>query len=96
MFVVEKQKQQTFDFQIEGLKKIHKVPLINNLPMEYIKKARNLTSDNEEETLARTMDFTDEIFEEYAPGVIDKLTVEQYQLLIEAYFSANGDVTLGE
>ena len=39
MFVINKTTPKTFDFRIEGATKTYKVPLLDQLPMEYIKKA---------------------------------------------------------
>ena len=91
MFVVEKAKTQTFDFQIQGSKKIYKIPLLSQLPMSYIKKANKLTSGTDEDAF----EFVNELFEKYAPGVIDELNSEQYRILIESYFESNA-ITLGE
>ena len=91
MFVINKTTPKTFDFRIEGTKKTYKVPLLDQLPMEYIKKAGMLQGGSDDDAF----EYVNDLFEKYAPGVIDSLNAEQYKALVEGYFEQSA-VSLGE
>lgn len=94
MYTIAKSKPKTFDFQIEGQKKTYSVPLLRELPLEMVIKAEDLKEDASD---LEALSFIKGIFDEYAPGVVDKLSAEQFGLLFQAYLAAaENDVSLGE
>ncbi len=94
MYTIAKTKPKTFDFQIEGQKKVYSVPVLRELPLETVIKADELKDDASD---LEALSYIKDIFDEYAPGVVDKLSAEQFALLFKAYTAETGnDVSLGE
>jgi len=93
MYTIKAFKPTTFDFQIEGEETVYSVPLFKELPLETVLKAEKL---KDEDDLA-ALEFIKGIFDEYAPGVVDKLSAEQFTFLFKAYTEdKKNDVSLGE
>lgn len=93
MFTLEKDVTEYFDFRIG--KKIYKVPALKSLPYEdYMTFVGVLRSDGDEMKNVDVTNVIVGIFEKYAPGCTDGLTVSQVAQLVGAY--TNGNEELGE
>lgn len=88
MFTVTKTKPETFDFQLEGSKKTYHVPVMSSLPLAQVLRLKELNTDDPDpfDLLAVIRD----VFDEFAPGVVDGLTAEQLSILFQAYTEASG------
>jgi hypothetical protein len=97
MFTITKQEVPTFDFRLEGQKKVHSVPLLSNLPLAKIRKIQEFVKgDNKQDSAFEMIEFMRDIF---GADVIDSLTMAQATYLFEAWqkaSTANGEETLGE
>ena len=94
MYTIPKAAPDTFDFQLEGEETVYSVPVLRELPLETVLKAEEL-KDNASDLEALT--YIKSIFDEYAPGAVDRLSVEQFAFLFKAYMGdKNNDTTLGE
>lgn len=82
MFTLDSPKVQTFDFKIG--EKVYSVPMANYLPYDLV---RNIPTDRTE-VYAVSDWMLAEIFERYAPGCTEGLTVAQITELLTAYDKA--------
>lgn len=94
MYVVEADKQTCFEFELDG--KVYKVPLLRHMPLNkllaYNKALRKVKPGMEADFY---IDFVSDIFNEHAPSVCERLTVDQFKSLMEAYI-AESNVSPGE
>jgi len=92
MYIVDETKASDFEFAIGG--EVFKVPRRESLPVPVFRKIReriaNATNQEEE-----AIDAIFDLFEEFSPGAMEKLTYEQALGLIRAYTS-DDDGDLGE
>lgn len=94
MYVVQPDKNTSFNFEIDGQE--YSVPFVKHLPLnkmrDHDKTARKLKGNDranfEVEFLAR-------VFDDYAPGVTDALTLDQFKDLVDAYVTES-NVSPGE
>ncbi len=93
MYVVEKGESVGFQFEVDG--KTYEVPRRESLPMPKFReiRARIQDADNQAEEAINAMF---DLFDEYAPGVLDKMTFEQALKLVNAYSTAGDEEPLGE
>lgn len=93
MFKLESGDAQSFEFEFEGKK--YTIPSRLGLPMKRFRKIQKAISqsDDKEETL---FDEIMGVFDEYAPDVMDKLTLGQAMELFTAYSTDEDAPSLGE
>lgn len=92
IFKLEKSEATTFDFQIGDSEETHSVPLLSKLPIALLIKAQKYAeklNGDEELNLLDFYGFMSEIFEPYAPGVVESLNPEQAAYLFRAYNDAS-------
>ena len=94
MFKLEKPEEDKFEFEHEGT--VYSIPSITALPMKtamsFYRDLAYATSDMQQGSIS--LEFGAGIFEEYAPGLVEKLSLGEFKELMAAY---NGkDISLGE
>lgn len=99
-YVVKRKPKKTFDFKIEGSKKIYHVPLISDLPVNTLAKAKELRNakGSDEEKAEKLFDFFTDIFRGDADEALDILDTEDFAELFEVYAEASNTsaATAGE
>lgn len=91
MYQVETSETKTFDFKVNDA--IYSVPLFEFMPLKVLIAYKDMAKGNPDGVeIAQWV--AENIFEPYAPGCTELLTVGQVVGLIEAYVNASGD--LGE
>lgn len=92
MFKLESNKQ-VFEFEFDG--ETYSIPSRLGLPMPRFRKIQKAISkaDDKEEAL---FDEIMAIFDEYAPGIMERLSLGQAMELFKAYSADENDATLGE
>lgn len=96
VYKIEATEEKTFSFQPPRSKKVYSVPLLTNLPLSQLMKAQKYYKDidgNDDFSVLEFFEFLSEIFEPYAPGVIESLKVEEAAFLFKAYQEASEDGT---
>jgi len=93
MYAVENDAGRVFEFSYEG--ETYSVPARESLPYKTFVRIQELIDGADDKSAAAIAAVTG-LFNEYAPGVIDKLTVEQALKLITAYSEAGDEPSLGE
>ena len=89
-YTLKRNKPKTFDFKIEGSKKIYHVPVLSALPVNTLAKAKELRgAGTDEENADKLFDFFTEIFRGEADEVLDVLTIQDFAALFEAYVEAS-------
>lgn len=89
-YVIKRNKVKTFDFQIEGSKKVYHVPVLSALPVSTLMKARDLKDiDDDAERAEKTYDFFYDIFRDEVPEVLDILIPDDLRDLFAAYAEAS-------
>ena len=87
-------EEKTFSFQPPRSKKVYSVPLLTNLPLSQLLKAQKYYKDidgDDDFNVLEFFEFLSEIFEPYAPGVIETLKVEEAAFLFKAYQDASSE-----
>ena len=92
MFKLESNEQKVFEFEFDG--KTYSIPSRLGLPMARFRKIQKAITqaDDKEEAL---FDEIMAVFDEYAPGIMEQLTLGQAMELFKAY-SSDDDTSLGE
>lgn len=90
MFIIEDEKQELFEFQINGV--AHSAPLVGDLPYKKLIEFKAMSADGADGIDAIKW-LVDNVFEAEEPGLLDGLTVSQMNELVAAYNKASG---LGE
>lgn len=93
MYTIEKSDGKRFEFEVDG--KVYSVPMRESLPMPKFREIRKRISESDNPAEV-AIDMVFELFDEYAPGVLDSLTFEQALKLVNAYSSGGDGETLGE
>ena len=94
MYVIEDVDVQYFEFKLKNKK--YSVPFINYLPYgEFLKFQEEVSDAFKSKDEIKMLKLITAIFDEYAPGVTDKIVGEQFNELIRAYYQASG-IDLGE
>ena len=93
MYTVEKSGAKRFEFEIDG--EVYSVPMRESLPMPKFREIRKRISESDNPA-EEAIDTVFELFDEYAPGALDKLTFEQALNLVNAYSTGEDGETLGE
>ena len=91
MYIVGKQEAQSFEFQVGD--KTYSVPRRASLPVKKFREIRKRINEAEDQEEA-AIDVIFDLFDEYAPGVIDSMSFEQAINLVSAY--TNDGENLGE
>lgn len=91
MYQVETAESKTFDFKVNDA--IYSVPLFECLPLKVLIAYKDMAKQNPD-GIEIAQWVAENIFEAYAPGCTEMLTVGQISGLIEAYVNASSD--LGE
>lgn len=94
IYKIAANEAKTFEFQIEGSgDTVYSVPLLSQLPISMLLKAqkyyKDIHDDEQDLDVLEFFEFLGEIFNPYAPGVIESLSVEQAALLFQAYQEAS-------
>ena len=82
MYQIETGESHTFEFAVDGEK--YAIPTFDGLPYKLLKEYREY-SKGDVNGADIAMWAIDNIFEAYAPGCTDKLTIGQMYGLIDAY-----------
>lgn len=94
MYQVKENKVSNFEFELDG--KQYAVPLLRHIPLkqllEYNRALKKVKAGSEGDFY---LEFIAGVFDEHAPGVTDRLTADQFNDLMQAYF-AESNVTPGE
>ena len=86
-------RPENFEFEYDG--EVYSIPSRLGLPMARFRKIQKAitNADDKEEAL---FDEIMVLFEEYAPGLMDKLSLGQAMELFKAYSSDDDGASLGE
>ena len=80
-----------FRFKIAGSDELHRLPSVGSLPVRVARKLMDVGDGAN----AEVRDAVGDLMEEWGPGLVDSLTLEQFTEVVEAWFTASG-ITLGE
>lgn len=95
-YTIEAASPDLFEFDLGPGSDTYRVPVINSLPVGRIIEIEEIRAMPDSE---RSMHYTmlvKSIFDDAAPGVVDGLTVAQFEALMEAYLEASGFGDAGE
>lgn len=82
MFAIETGEIRTFEFSVDG--KAYSIPVLDAMPYTLLKEFRNYTKGNVD-GVDVALWAVEHIFEAYAPGCTEKLTMGQLYALVDAY-----------
>ena len=92
MFKLESAKPELFEFTYKGKK--YGVPTVDSLPISTFMRIRKKMGEAEDASEVM-FDEVMALFEQYAPKVMDEISLTQAKKLLDAY-SASGSSNLGE
>lgn len=92
MFKLAEEKPKMFEFEYKGKK--YGVPVVDSLPFATFMRIRAKMSESEDAGEAG-FDEIMGLFSQYAPSVMEEITLAQAKELFVAY-SASGSASLGE
>ena len=79
--------KETFDFQLEGSETVYSIPFPKDLPVSMTQELAKLADSTVEEALG----FFERLLNRYAPGVWEQLSMEQLNMLFEAWGGGLGE-----
>ncbi len=82
---------QEFCFELVGDGELYRLPALNSLPIKTVRALMALRGADD----AAALDEIVGILDRYCEGLSDKLTLDQFNEVIDAWFGASG-VTQGE
>lgn len=82
---------QEFCFQLEEGGKVYRMPALGSLPLKSVRELLKLKGADDAEAL----DAIAVILDRYCKGLSAKLTLDQFNAVLDEWFAASG-VTLGE
>ena len=74
--------KQTFDFKLEGGDEVYSLPLMKNLPVEYVAEIAALAGDEH-----AALNLIVRVLDEFAPGVTKRIGSDGLTVLFEAWAS---------
>lgn len=80
-----------FRFKLAGSEELHRLPSVGSLPVRVARRLMDVGDGSNAEVL----DAVGDLMEQWCPGLVDSLTLEQFTEVVEAWFTASG-ITLGE
>lgn len=94
MFKLDSGKSNVFEFEFEG--ETYSVPSRLGLPMARFRKMRKVLASADDQNEALFDEIMD-VFDEYVPDVMRRITLEQAMSLFRAYsHDDEGEASLGE
>lgn len=90
MFDLKAPSGGTFDFRIEGKRKVYSIPKAKNLPASVAFDLSEAAKSGE--GIQATRIFLD-MLERHCPGLTDSLTIDQLTALVDAW---QAEMTMGE
>lgn len=82
---------QEFCFQLAEGGKVYRMPALGSLPLKSVRELMKLKGTDDAEAL----DAVSAILDRYCKGLSAKLTLDQFNAVLDEWFAASG-VTLGE
>ena len=91
------EKKRTFDFTVDGV--LYQVPTLDSFPVdevaEFVRDYKQESKADRDAADDKANSYVRAIFDEYAPGVCERLTMGQYTMLVQGYMRA-ASVDAGE
>lgn len=83
-------KRTDFAFKLEGDTKLYRLPLMQYLPVKTVRKLSSINKiDDDEEKSLDMVDLIIDIFDQYTPGLTDKITQADMLTIFEAWNEAS-------
>lgn len=80
-----------FCFKLKGSDELRRLPSVGSLPVRVARKLMDVGNGSNAEVL----DAVGDLMDQWCPGLVDSLTLEQFTEVVEAWFTASG-ITMGE
>lgn len=88
---VPRGSNETFQFKLEGSKKVWGLPLLSRLQLSEVRKLRDVPEGDD----AAALDAVADILDRHCPGLTDIIGIDEMGALMEMWYGASG-ITLGE
>ncbi len=82
---------EEFCFQLTGDKALYRLPAVNSLPLKTVRALMGLKDSDDADAFDKIID----VLDCYCEGLSDRLTLSQFEEVLDAWFAASG-VTQGE
>lgn len=80
-----------FCFKLSGSDELYRLPSVGSLPVRVARRLMDVGDGSNAEVL----DAVGDLMDQWCPGLVDTLTLEQFTEVVEAWFTASG-ITMGE
>lgn len=95
-YTIEAASPDLFEFDFGPGSDTYRVPVINSLPVGRMLEIENIRKLPDGERAVQYTMLVKSIFDDAAQGVVDGLTMSQFEALMEAYLEASGFADAGE